>query len=75
MITITTPHFVSIRKFAELGVISEYALRKMVKEGRCPGLYSGVKFLINQEALLNLLSVAGAVDSLEVGGEHNEENE
>lgn len=38
---------VSIRQAASAGIATEYYIRKLVREGRCPGVYSGWKFLVN----------------------------
>lgn len=38
-----------------MGVLSEHYLRLMVAQGRCPGIYSGNTFLVNLEALEELL--------------------
>lgn len=43
--------FLTIRKTAATGLISEHYLRQMVAQGRCPGIYSGNRFLVNVEAL------------------------
>lgn len=48
--------FFSIRKSAKLGPLSEYCLRLMLKQGRLPGVYSGRKFLVNYDRLLELLN-------------------
>ena len=49
---ITAPTFLPVHKTAQLGFISETCLRNMVKDGRCPGVYSGRKFLVNVDALI-----------------------
>lgn len=35
--------------------VSQYYLRKLIKEGKAPGVYSGRKFLFNVPALLEQL--------------------
>lgn len=50
------PRFPSIREAAKLGPLSEYCLRLMLKDGKLPGTYSGRKFLVNYERLLEQLS-------------------
>lgn len=47
--------FPSIRGAAKRGPLSEYCLRLMLKEGTLPGVYSGRKFLVNYEKLLEQL--------------------
>lgn len=41
----------TIRQTAKTGIASEHYLRCLVAQGRCPGLYSGNRFLVNLEAL------------------------
>lgn len=43
----TTTRFLSIRQTAKLGILSEHQLRLWQKQGKLPGVYSGVKFLVN----------------------------
>ncbi len=47
--------FRTIRQTAALGIMSEHYLRLMVAEGRCPGIRTGNRFLINLEALAEQL--------------------
>lgn len=47
--------FKSIREVAEMGIVPEHYLRKMVKEGNCPCIMSGKKVLINVPALIEKL--------------------
>lgn len=49
------PTFKTIRKTAETGLITEYYLRLLVAQGRCPGIYSGNRFLVNVDALAEQL--------------------
>ena len=49
------PEFMTIRKVAQLGLISESHLRRMVKTKTCPGVYSGNRFLVNVTALAEQL--------------------
>lgn len=48
--------FPSIREAAKRGPLSEYCLRLMQKEGKLPGIFSGRKFLVNYEKLLEQLN-------------------
>lgn len=41
----------TIRKTAAMDFISESHLRRLVAEGKCPGVYSGNRFLVNVTAL------------------------
>lgn len=47
--------FPSIREAAKLGPLSEYCLRLMLKQNRLPGTYSGKKFLVNYDMLIEQL--------------------
>ena len=47
--------FLTIRQTAARGVVSEHFLRQLVAQGSCPGFYAGKKYLINFDALLELL--------------------
>lgn len=51
--------FPSIRETAKRGPLSEYCLRLMLKQNSLPGVYSGRKFLVNYDRLLEQLAVAG----------------
>ena len=54
--------FPSIRETAKRGPLSEYCLRLMLARGELPGVYSGKKFLVNYDRLLEQLD-AGAVNA------------
>lgn len=46
--------------------LSEYALRRMAKQGRLPGLYSGSRFYINIDQLIAQLNdLPGNINSRE----------
>ena len=47
--------FLTIRQTAATGLISERYIRKLVKENRCPGIYSGKRFMVNFDALAEQL--------------------
>lgn len=49
------PTFKTIRQTATLGFISEHYLRLLVAQGKCPGVYSGNRFLVNLDALIEQL--------------------
>lgn len=57
--------YLTIRQTAKLGIVSEAMLRRMVAEKKCPGVYSGRKFLVN----VSLLEKALEEMSLECGSE------
>lgn len=52
---ISQKKFPSIRETARRGPLSEHCLRLMLKGGKLPGVYSGKKFLVNYERLLEQL--------------------
>lgn len=54
--TDTTPKFMTIREVARTGILSEYCLRIMVKEGKIPHIMAGTKCLINYTLLLDWLT-------------------
>lgn len=49
------PQFKTIRQTAATGLISEHRLRILVAEGRCPGILTGNRFLVNIDALAEKL--------------------
>lgn len=49
------PEFKTIRQTAATGLTSEHHLRLLVAQGKCPGIRSGNRFLINVQALAELL--------------------
>lgn len=49
------PTFKTIRQVAALGVLSENHLRLLVAQGKCPGIKAGNRFMVNVEALAELL--------------------
>ena len=49
------PTFKTIRQTAALGILTEHRLRLMVAQGTCPGIRTGNRFLVNVEALAELL--------------------
>ncbi len=50
------PTMKTIRQTAALGIVSEHLLRLMLKQGRLPGVYSGNRFLVNVEALVEQIN-------------------
>ena len=47
--------FRTIRQAAAMGLMTEHYLRLLVAQGKCPGIYSGNRFLVNLEALAEQL--------------------
>ena len=41
----------TVREASKVCGVSEYLLRNWVKLGKCPGMYSGNRFLVNVEQL------------------------
>lgn len=48
-------NFATIRQAAKIVGVSEYMLRKMVKNKELPGFYSGSHFIVNLRLLRELL--------------------
>ena len=59
------PVFNTIRTEAKEGIITEAALRRLVKRGECPGFYSGRTFYVNHNALVDWLNEQSAGTSRE----------
>ncbi len=59
----------TIRQVAAMGILSEHFLRLRQKQGRLPGIYSGNRFLVNVDALSDMLSEesAASINMTEVG--------
>lgn len=49
------PDFKTIRQTAATGLLPEHRIRILVAEGRCPGIMSGNRFLVNVPALAEML--------------------
>lgn len=49
------PTFKTIRQTAATGLASENFIRMLVAQGKCPGIRSGNRFLVNVEALGEML--------------------
>lgn len=52
---IALPRRATINKTAELGVMSEYSLRLMLKRGELPGYYAGTRFYVNIDRLIEMM--------------------
>lgn len=47
--------FLTIRQTAAAGILSEHYLRLRQKQNQLPGFYSGTRFIIDVNALLDML--------------------
>lgn len=47
--------FKTIRQTAAQGIAPENLIRRLVAQRKCPGIYSGNRFLVNVEALTEWL--------------------
>lgn len=45
----------TIREAAKHGIASESFIRRLVAQGRCPGVYSGTRFLVNVPKLIEYI--------------------
>ena len=59
----------TIRQFAKENDrgLTEGTLRRMVRCGECPGFYSGTRFMVNTDALIDLLEKRSA-EAVKAGG-------
>ena len=55
----TLPRMRTIREVARTGLLSEYSLRLMEKQGRLPCVYIGKKCLVNLDKLIEKLNSLG----------------
>lgn len=49
------PNFKTIRQAAATGILTEHRIRLMVATGECPGIRTGNRFLVNMDALAEML--------------------
>lgn len=59
---VDVPRFMSIREVAKTGILSEYTLRLMEKQGKLPCIHTGRKCLINFDKLVDQLNAGGNQD-------------
>ena len=61
---IRNPNYKTVREISEIGIHSEYMLRKMIEEDRIEAIYNGRKPLIRLDAYCELvgLPVPGSSD-------------
>ena len=55
--------FRSVRETAKLGLAPESFIRRLIAQGKCPGIYSGKKFLVHVEQLRAYLDAASRPES------------
>lgn len=48
-------NFKTIRQTAAEGILPEFRMRQMLKQGKLPGIYSGTRYLVNVDALKAML--------------------
>lgn len=48
-------NFKTVRQTAATGILPEYQIRLLVAAGKCPGIKAGNRFLVNVEALAEML--------------------
>ena len=53
------PTMLTIREIARTGILSEHALRLLLKAGKLPAIHVGKKALINYDKLCEQLSALG----------------
>ena len=64
----THPQMLTIRETAKTGILPEYALRGLVKQGKIPGIYVGTKFLVNYDRLCDWLNETAENKNNSTGG-------
>lgn len=62
---ISSPSFLSAHNTAQSTGIPEKQIRRMIKEGRCPGYYVGRKFMVNVDRLIQQLDEASQANGQE----------
>ena len=55
------PEFKTIRQAAASGILSEHRIRVLVEQGKCPGIQTGNRFLVNMTALAEMLDAMSRV--------------
>lgn len=61
------PTFKTIRQTAAMGFVPEHLLRERLKQGKLPGVYSGNRFLVNVDALVEQLNAESIKNANGVG--------
>jgi hypothetical protein len=57
-----TPKLMTIREIARTGLMTEHALRLLLKQGKLPAIYIGAKALVNYDTLCAKLEGLGCED-------------
>lgn len=50
------PRMLTIREAAQVGPLTEYALRLLLKQDKLPGVFIGTKFLLNYDRFIAQLN-------------------
>ena len=50
------PKMMTVRQVAATGILPETAIRRLLKQGKIPAVYSGTKAFINFDQLCDMLS-------------------
>lgn len=53
----------TFRQAAAMGILPEFRLRQMQKEGRCPGVFAGSRFYVDVDRLLAQLDAECAANA------------
>lgn len=53
------PKMMTVREIAKTGILTEHALRLLLKQGKLPAIYIGTKALINYDSLCAWLESLG----------------
>jgi hypothetical protein len=56
----TKPNMMTVRQIAKTGLMTEHALRLLLKQNKLPAIFIGTKALINYPKLLEQLAALGA---------------
>lgn len=60
--------FKTIRQTAAMGLMTEHYLRLLVAQGKCPGIRSGNRFMVNVDALAEQLDAESRQNCEAVNG-------
>lgn len=56
------PRFMTVREIAKTGLLSEYCLRRMLREDKLPYIRSGNRYLVNYSLLIEQLNSIGVTN-------------
>lgn len=54
--TMAKPRMLTIKETAKTGVLTEWAIRGLVKQGKVPGIYIDNRFLVNYDRFIDWLN-------------------